>query len=169
MLQSYISSHDISKNGFKRTTFLCPYRHKCGFYCSFATKEYSDRIVLLQAGTHTPESHLGGKGILSVKQRGAVARAARSAPMAVGSQVHASMQNFSPGRRIPYDAGSRQAVARIVRKTRAEVMQDHVPGIALDGSEGSMNRLADSISLVKLLKRHNDPADSYHSKIPLFF
>ena len=82
--------------------------------------------------------------------------------MAVGSQVHASMQNFSPGRRIPYDARSRQAVARIVRKTRAEVLQDRVPGITLDGSEGSMNRLADSISLVKLLKRHNDPADSYH-------
>jgi hypothetical protein len=82
--------------------------------------------------------------------------------MSVGSQVHASMQNFSPGRRIPYDARSRQAVARIVRKTRAEVLQDRVPGITLDGSEGSMNRLADSISLVKLLKRHNDPADSYH-------
>ena len=82
--------------------------------------------------------------------------------MSVGSQVHASMQNFSPGRRIPYDARSRQAVARIMRKTRAEVLQDCVPGITLDGSEGSMNRLADSISLVKLLKRHNDPADSYH-------
>ena len=85
MLQAYTSTHHIAENGFKRTTYLCPYRHKCGCYCSFATKEYSDRIVLLQAGTHTPESHLGGKGILSVKQRGAVARAARSAPMAVGS------------------------------------------------------------------------------------
>ncbi len=72
------------------------------------------------------------------------------------------MQNFGPGRRIPYDARSRQAVARIVRKTRAEFLQDRVPGITLDGSEGSMNRLADSISLVKLLKRHNDPANSYH-------
>ncbi len=49
-----------------------------------------------------------------------------------------------------------------MRKTRADVLQDRVPCITLDGSEGSMNRLADSISLVKLLKRHNDPADSYH-------
>jgi uncharacterized Ntn-hydrolase superfamily protein len=62
------------------------------------------------------------------------------------------MQNFSPGRRIPYDARSRQAVARIVRKTRAEVLQDRVPGITLDGSEGSMNQLAESISLVHLLR-----------------
>jgi hypothetical protein len=44
------------------------------------------------------------------------------------------MQNFSPCRRIPYDARSRQAVARIVLKTRAEVLQDRVPGITLDGS-----------------------------------
>ncbi len=71
--------------------------------------------------------------------------------MSVGSQVHASMQNFSPCRRITYDARSRQAVARLVRKTRAEVMHERVPGITLDGSEGSMNRLADSISLSSCL------------------
>jgi hypothetical protein len=136
--------------------------HKCGCYISFSVKEYADRIVLLQSGNHTPESHLHGLGILSVKQRGAVERAARSAPMSVGSQVHASLQNFSPGRRIPYDARYREAVARIVRRKRAEVMSAHAPGITLDGSEGSMNTLYGSISLVNLLKRHNDPTDSYH-------
>jgi hypothetical protein len=125
-------------------------------------KEYSDRVVLLQSGVHTPESHLGGKVILSVKQRGAVKRAARSAPMSVGSQVQSSLQNFSPCRQVPYDARSRQAVARIVRKTRAEVMQERVYCITLDGFEGSMNRLADSIALVTLLARHNDPANSFH-------
>jgi hypothetical protein len=82
--------------------------------------------------------------------------------MAVVSQVHASLQNFSPCRRFPYDARSRQAVALIVRKTRAEVLQERVPGITLDGSEGSLNHLAESISPVKLLERHNDPAYSYH-------
>ncbi len=39
-------------------------------------------------------------GILSVKQRGTIKRAVRAAPMAVGSQVNANLQNFSPGRRV---------------------------------------------------------------------
>jgi hypothetical protein len=121
MLQVFTSSHDLSENGFKRTMHLCQYRHKCCCYCSFTTKKYSDRIVLLQSGTHTPESHLGCKGILSVKQRGAVARAARLAPMSVGWQVHASLQNFSPGQRVLYNERSLQAVVWLVWRTRAEV------------------------------------------------
>jgi hypothetical protein len=67
MLQSYVSSNDPSENGFKRTKYLCQYCHECDCYCSFTTKEYVDRIVLLQSCTHTPKSHLSGKGILSVK------------------------------------------------------------------------------------------------------
>jgi hypothetical protein len=65
-----------------------------------------------------------------MKQSGSAERAGRSAPMSVGSQVHASMQNFSPCRRVPYDERSRQAVARIVRMTRAKVMQERVPRAA---------------------------------------
>ena len=60
---------------FKRTTYNCPYSHKCGCYVAFSVKECSDRITLLQAGTHDPKSHLHGQVILSVKQRGAVERA----------------------------------------------------------------------------------------------
>ena len=37
-------------------------------------KEYLERVTLLQAKTHDPKSHLNGKGILSVKQRGVVER-----------------------------------------------------------------------------------------------
>jgi hypothetical protein len=119
-------------------------------------------VSLLQAGEHTPDSHIAGKGILSVKQRGTIKRAVRAAPMAVGSQIHASLQNFSPGRRVAYDARSRAAVSRLTRRERAAVLEETVPGIKLDGSEGSMNELADSLSLEKLLARHNDPNDSFH-------
>jgi hypothetical protein len=41
-------------------------------------------------------------------------------------------------------------------------MAERVPGIDLDNTEGAMNRLADSICLIKLLARHNDPADDFH-------
>ncbi len=90
-------------------------------------------IVLLQSGTHGPSSHLHSKGILSVMQRGAVERAARAAPMAVGSQVHASLHNTSPCQRVQYDARSREAVARTVLRTRAEVMRERAPGTSLMG------------------------------------
>jgi hypothetical protein len=119
-----------------------------------SVKEYRDRYVLLQAGEHTMTSHTKSSGILNPKQRGAVERAARSAPLAIGTQIHASMQNFSPGRHIPYDRRSRNAVDRLVRKTRRSVMERRIGGIDLDGSEGAMNKLAESLSLVKLLEKH---------------
>ncbi len=41
-------------------------------------------------------------------------------------------------------------------------MVERVPCIDLDGTEGSMNRLANSICLIKLIVLHNDPADDFH-------
>jgi hypothetical protein len=122
-------------------------------------KEFSDRYVF---GEHTMSSHEQSSGILNPKQKGAVELAARSAPLALGTQIHTSKQNFSPGRHIPYDRRSRKAVDRLVRKTRQDVMSRRVGGIDLDGSEGAMNQLAEYLSLVKLLERHNDPNDSFH-------
>lgn len=116
----------------------------------------------MQAGEHGPASHIHCRGILSVKQRGAIKRAVRAAPMTVGAQVHANLQNFSPGRQVPFDERSRKAVARLTRRERATVMEETFPGIKLDGSEGSMNELAESLSLEKLIARHNDPNDSFH-------
>ena len=106
-------------------------------------KRYPDKVVLLQAGDHGPESHIYCRGILSVKQRGTIKRAIRAAPMTVGAQLHANMDSFSPGRRVPYDHRSRGAVARLVRTERASVMEQSFPGIKIDGSEGSMNELAE--------------------------
>ena len=41
-------------------------------------------------------------------------------------------------------------------------MAERVPCIFLDGTEGSMNRLADSICLIKLITRHNNPEDNFY-------
>ena len=83
--------------------------------------------------------------------------------MAVGTQVHANLQHFSPGRRVPYDQRSCDAVSRHTRREREVVLDAQVPGgIKLEGSEGSMNQLADELSLDKLLARHNDPTDIFH-------
>jgi hypothetical protein len=65
------------------------------------------------------------------------------------------MLDLSPGKHLPYDRRTQSAVGRLVRKTRKDVM-------GVDGSEGSMNRLAESLSLSKLIERHNDPDDPFH-------
>ncbi len=145
-----------------RDVFTCPYRFKRGCYCALSVKTFADKVEVALAGEHTADSHFRSSGILSVKQRTAVNRAMRSSPQLVGSQVHAGLENFSPGKHIPFDSRSQKAVARLVRSERKEIMAERVPCIDLDNSEGAMNRLADSISLVKLLARHNDPADESH-------
>ena len=116
----------------------------------------------MQAGEHGPASHIHCRGILTVKQRGAIKRAVRAAPMTVGAQVHTNLKNFSPGKQVPFDERSRKAVARLARRERAMVMEETIPGIKFDGSEGSMNELAESLSLVKFIEQHNDPNDSFH-------
>ena len=144
-LQGYTPTTERPNGLINRTQYNCPYRFRCKCYVALSVKEYRDKIVLLQAGEHTMSSHVVSSGILNPKQRGAVERAARSAPLALGSQIHASMQNFSPGRHIPYDKRSRKAVDRLVRRTRQDVMSRRVGGIDLDGSEGAMNQLAKSL------------------------
>ena len=104
-------------------------------------------MILLRAGEHTPNSHISCRGILSVKQRCTIKRAVRVAPMSRGEQVHVNLQQYSPGRRVPYNARSRAAVSRLTRRERAAVMEEQIPDIKLDGSEGSLNELADTLSL----------------------
>ena len=60
------------------------------------------------------------------------------------------------------DVCSSDAVLRLVKKTRGEVMADLILGILLDGSEGSMVELAESLSLKRFIDCHNDPDDPYH-------
>ena len=121
-----------TKNPFVRDVFTCPYRFKCGCYCALSVKTFADKVEVALSGEHTPESHIRSAGILSVKQRSAVKRAVRSSPQLVGSQVHAGLENFSPGKRIPFNSRSQKAVDRLVRSERKEIMAERVPGIDLD-------------------------------------
>jgi hypothetical protein len=71
-------------------------------------KTYSDKVEVALAGDHTASSHSRSSSVLSVKQRSVVKRAVRSSPLSVGSQVHVSLENFSPGKRIPFDRRSQK-------------------------------------------------------------
>ncbi len=94
------------KHPFVRDVYTCQYRFKCGCYCALSVKTFSEKVEVALAGEHTPLSHSRSSGILSVKQRAAVKHSVRSSPHMVGSQVHAELENFSPGKRVPFDSRS---------------------------------------------------------------
>ncbi len=100
---------------------------------------------------------------MSAKQNSAVKLAGKSVLQAVGSQVHANMEKSSP-RRIPFDTKSQNAVVCLVKKEPKDIMASSGPGVGVDSIEGTMIRLrlTESISLVKLLERHNDLKDPFH-------
>jgi hypothetical protein len=131
---------------------------------SFSIKEYKDRYELLQSGVHDRQRHVVSSGILSPKQCSAIDRSIKASPLSGPTEVLLNLKNLSPGKRVAHDARSTGAVGRLVRKARSEVMASRTPGVLLDGSEGSMIELAESLSLQRFLDRHNDPDDPYHLK-----
>ena len=158
-VQAYMSP---SQAGTNRIQYNCPYKNRCGCMTALAIKEFKDRWELLQTGAHDRHSHRECKGILNVKQRNSIIAAVKSSPMATGSAVHANLKNHSPGKRVASDLKSMGAVHRLVTKTRRKLMSERVDGIELDGSEGCMTELAESLSLKRFIERHNDPADPFH-------
>jgi hypothetical protein len=118
--------------------------------------------MLFVSGEHNSDSHKGGLGLLTVKQQHAIRTAVRCAPLQSGGAVHANLKNFSPGRHVPTDRRSMEAVSRLVRQERKELMAERVPGLKIDGSEGTMTKLAMSLSLKTAIERHNNKDDEYH-------
>ena len=154
----------LSKNGhaYFRTNFQCPCRFKCGCNIQFCVKEYDNRFEMWQSGTHNRLSHAESTGILSVHQRSAVIASVKSAPLATGSAVRSNLKNMSPDKHVACDQRSMGAVSRLVKNARRQLITDRMSGIDIDGSEGSMIRFAESISLKTLIEKHNDPNDSFH-------
>ena len=69
-LQAYKSRR---ADGFHRAQYHCPFRKKCGCVFAISVKTYRDKVMLFVSGEHTPDSHKGGKGALTVKQQSLMA------------------------------------------------------------------------------------------------
>lgn len=110
-------------------------------------------------------SHRNGPAgqVLSVTQRNAVISSVMSSLMSAHGSLHGNLESFSPGKCVPHDARSSRAVGRLMDKTRRGLMMDSVPsGMKIDRSEGAMIKLAESMSLRKLIERHNNVHDPFH-------
>ena len=118
--------------------------------------------MLMASGGHERDSLRISTGILCVKQRSAVVNAVKSCPMTTGNAVHSNLWNFSTDKRVPCDVKSMKAVNRLVSKTRVNIMGDRVDGADIDGSEGSMNQLDETLSLLQFIEWHNDSFVFFH-------
>ncbi len=142
----------------------CPSKNRLARMCSIVhivTNVNTSTISLFRSrpsrtgslGQQTSTSHLDSSGILSVKQRNTVKRAVRSAQQAAGS---------SPGKQTPFDTRCQNAVALHVQTEWRGITNGKASGISMDGTDGSMNHLVESISLATLLERNNDHDDDFH-------
>ena len=163
--QDYKSRKPGELHGFIREQFNCPYRLKCDCFVAISVRTFSDKVQLFVSGEHTKDSHASGKGILTVKQRSAIETSVLSHPLALGSQVRVNLKNLSPGKHVPCDRRSRNAVDRLVRQKRKMLMASRVPGVAIDDTEGAMTRLSQSLSFLRHINKHNDPADPFHFQL----
>jgi hypothetical protein len=112
------------KKAHTKDVLHCPYRYRGNDYVVLSVKTFQERVEIALANTHTRTIHLVSNGILSVKQRSTVRRAVRSSPQAVGSQVHANMENFIPCKQILFDVRSQNAALRLIRNELSEIMSN---------------------------------------------
>ncbi len=71
----------------------------------------------------------------------------KAAPLAVGSEVHASLKFFSQGNCVACDPRNTNAVNHLARRRHKEMMGQSIPEHIIDGSQGSMIILAEALSL----------------------
>ena len=105
---------------------------------------------------HTKRDHADDKSLnITHQQRDCIHRAVQAAPLQPGAAVIDRSASFSPEKVIRVNPNRQRAVERLMRKERVKLYQPLVHGIDLDGRQGSMQRLADEMSIVKLIHLHN--------------
>jgi hypothetical protein len=150
--QKFISK---SKPGHRNTTYNCPMSYKCQCHVSFNVKEFPGRTELWISGKHDRMSHINdrSKGLTDLQRLG-VQQSVRACPMQVGSVVVDRSKKFSPLKRIPVSGKNVRAASRMVRKERRVVLGgDLLEGITINGSNGAMTRVAEALSLPRLIQR----------------
>jgi hypothetical protein len=105
---------------------------------------------------HTKSDHADDRSInVTHQQRVGIHRAVRAAPLQSGAAVIDRSATFSPEKVMRVDPDRQRAVERLVRKERVNLFKPLLRGIELDGKQGSMERLADEMSIVRLIELHS--------------
>jgi hypothetical protein len=125
---------------------------------------YSAAEVILKAsGKHDSASHSQNRSsTLTVQQKAALRKAAKCAPNESARQLARNTQHFSPKSRIPRDVDALRCAQRVVSVQRRSLALEQTGGVHLEKSSGAMTLLGETMDLMTLILRHNDPADDYH-------
>ena len=105
---------------------------------------------------HTKENHAEDRSLnVTHHQRVGIHRAVHACPLQPGAAVLDRSASFSPEKVMRFNPNRQRAVERLVRQERAKLFRPLLRGIDLDGKQGSMERLADELSIVRLIELHN--------------
>jgi hypothetical protein len=144
--------------------YNCPYHYTCGCYCTLSVKTYAEKVEVALAGEHTASTHTRSSCIMSVKQRSAVKRADPPRMLLV-ARFTPTWRTSAPASEFRKTVEARNLSSALSAMSGKRLLwRKGIPAsIEIDSTEGSMNRLAYSICLMKLIERHNDPADDFHT------
>jgi hypothetical protein len=110
---------------------------------------------LLTKDTHNRDSHAEDRACnINNQQRIGIARSVKASPLQSESVI-IDRSSFSPEKVIPFLVNRQRAVERYVRIERDKVFDPIMEGIKLDGKEGTMDQLADALSLTLRIAFHN--------------
>jgi hypothetical protein len=118
---------------------------------------------------HTKRDHADDRSLnITHQQRFGIHRAVRAAPLQPGPAVIDRSASFSPEKVIRVNPNRQRAVDRLMLQERVKLYQPLVHGIDLDDRQGSMQRLADEMSIVKLIHLQKSGERELDSHEPVF-
>jgi hypothetical protein len=167
--QTYAPKH---KYDHQVDYYLCPLHYTAQFpmlpqvRCTanstemFAKQKCIQSAIMLIIGLSTSP-------INNVSAAVGIHSAVRAAPPQPGSAVIDRSASFSPEKVIRVNSNRQRAVDRLVWKEFVKLYQPLVHCIDLDGRQGSMQRLADEMGIVKLIHLHNSGERELDSHEPV--
>jgi hypothetical protein len=111
---------------------------------------------LLTKDTHNRDSHADDRARnINYQQLIGIARSVKASPLQSGSVIIDRSSSFSPRKVIPFSVNRQRGVERYVQIERDKLFDPIMEGIKLDGKEGTMEQLADALSLTRRSASHN--------------
>ena len=148
-------------------SYYCPLRYRCKCKVQLRiTRSPASVFFDWSGGPHTFELCHSEETckFLSVRQRVAVAKLARSNPQASGTEVRRALQRFSPNSKV--EASMVRSVRKLVAHQKRKERAASCFGIEITDSYASVAALGNKLWFGDIMRRHNDEADDFHFSDP---
>jgi hypothetical protein len=151
--QTYVPKHKYDQ---QVDHYCCPLHYTTYCQIRLQVRRTASLTEMFAKQMHTKRYHADDRSLnITHQQRVGIHRAVRAAPLQPGSSVIDRSASFSPEKVIRVNPNRQRVVDRLVWQERVKLYQPIVHGIDLDGRQGSMQRLAEEMCIVKLIHLHN--------------